>query len=112
MSYARRMPGTSFDRVASIYDATRGGERRGESFADALAPWIIGPTVVELGVGTGVIANGLRRHGIDPVGLDLSESMLRLAVDRLGKRVAIAEVDALPLPRACVATTSTRSAST
>ena len=43
------------DRVAAIYDETRGGERRGNNFADDLAPWIVGSTVVELAVGTGVI---------------------------------------------------------
>ncbi len=92
------MPGTSFDKVASIYDETRGGQRRGDGFADALAPWIIGPTVVELGIGTGVIASGLRRHGIETVGFDLSGAMLRAAVDRVGRRVGVADIDALPLP--------------
>lgn len=91
------MPGTSFDRVADIYDETRGGERRGNGFADALAPWIAGETVAELGVGTGVIAAGLRPHGIDPVGFDLSPAMLASAVDRVGSRVVIADVDHLPL---------------
>jgi SAM-dependent methyltransferase len=90
------MPGTSFDRVADVYDETRGGARRGDHFADDLAPWIAGPTVVELGIGTGVIANGLRRHGIDVVGVDLSEAMMRSAVARIGPRVALADVDRLP----------------
>jgi ubiquinone/menaquinone biosynthesis C-methylase UbiE len=91
------MPGTSFDRVAEIYDATRGGERRGDHFADDLAPWITGSRVVELGVGTGVIAKGLQRHAIDVVGFDLSEPMMRRAVERVGPSVAIADVDRLPL---------------
>ena len=95
------VPGTSFDQVASIYDATRGGERRGNSFADALSRWVVGPTVVELGIGTGVIASGLRRHGIDPLGFDLSEAMLRSAIARLGERVGIADVDRLPLADDC-----------
>jgi SAM-dependent methyltransferase len=97
MPYGGAVPGTSFDRVADIYDATRGGERRGASFADELAAWIVGPTVVELGVGTGAIAHGLRRHGIEVVGVDLSEPMIRHAVDRIGRRVAVADVDELPL---------------
>ncbi|HUS43237.1 MAG TPA: class I SAM-dependent methyltransferase [Ilumatobacteraceae bacterium] len=91
------MPGTSFDRVASIYDETRGGERRGDNFADDLAPWIVAPRVVELGVGTGVIAGGLRRHGIDVLGFDLSDAMMRAALDRVGPRVALADVDRLPI---------------
>ncbi len=91
------MPGTSFDRVADIYDDTRGGERRGDRFADDLAPWIIGPRVVELGVGTGVISGGLRRHDVEVVGFDLSVAMMRAAVARIGDRVAVADVDRLPL---------------
>jgi SAM-dependent methyltransferase len=98
------MPGTSFEQVASIYDATRGGERRGNGFAGALAPWVAGPRVVELGIGTGVIANGLRLQNIDPVGFDLSGAMLRMAVDRLGERVTLADVDELPLPDDCTDT--------
>lgn len=90
------MPGTSFDRVAAVYDATRGGERRGDGFAGALAPWIVGPRVVELGVGTGVVANGLRGHGVDVVGVDLSAAMMRAAVERVGERVTVADVDRLP----------------
>jgi SAM-dependent methyltransferase len=92
------MPGTSFDRVADIYDETRGGERRGRQFADDLAAWLIGPRVVELGIGTGVIANGLRRRDVEVLGVDLSPAMIRRAADRIGARVAIADVDQLPLP--------------
>ncbi len=67
-------------------------------------PWVVGPTVVELGVGTGVIANGLRRHDVHPLGFDLSDAMLRSAVARLGDRVAIADVDRLPLADDCTDT--------
>jgi SAM-dependent methyltransferase len=97
MTYGGVMPGTSFDRVADVYDETRGGERRGDHFADDLAPWIAGATVLELGVGTGVIAKGLQRHGVDVVGVDLSSAMMRSAVARIGPRVALADVDRLPL---------------
>ncbi len=98
------MSGTSFDQVAAIYDQTRGGERRGDHFADALAPWIVGPTVVELGIGTGVIAKGLQRHGIDVVGFDLSDAMMRQALGRVGSRVVVADVDRLPLSDECADT--------
>jgi len=91
------VPGISFDRVASIYDDTRGGQRRGDALADSIAPFVNGPRVVEMGVGTGVIAVGLRRHGIDPTGVDLSPAMLEAALQRLGPRVAVADVDRLPL---------------
>jgi SAM-dependent methyltransferase len=98
------VPGISFDRVASIYDATRGGERRGNVLADSIAPYVTGTRVVELGIGTGVIANGLRRHGIEATGLDLSPAMLATAVERLGPRVAQADVDRLPLADASIDT--------
>jgi SAM-dependent methyltransferase len=98
------MSGTSFDQVATIYDQTRGGERRGEHFAEALAPWIDGPTVVELGIGTGVIAKALQRRGVDVVGFDLSDAMMRLALRRIGERIAVADVDQLPLPDDCADT--------
>ncbi len=90
------MPGVNFDRVADVYDATRGGERRGGALADSIAPFVTGTRVVELGIGTGVIAKGLQRHGIDPTGVDLSAAMLDAALERLGPRVARADVDRLP----------------
>jgi len=94
----RPMPGASFDRVADHYDETRGGEPRGRAFADALTPWIVGGRVVELGVGTGAIAVGLHERGYRLCGFDLSAPMMAAAVRRLGPRVAVADVDALPLP--------------
>jgi len=99
------MPGTSFDSVADIYDETRGGQRRGDSFGDDLSPWIRGSTIAEMGIGTGVVAVGLRRQGFDPVGFDLSLSMMRSAVDRIGPKVAAADVDQLPLADNSVDTT-------
>ncbi|MGI9646741.1 MAG: class I SAM-dependent methyltransferase [Ilumatobacteraceae bacterium] len=92
------MPGTSFDRVADHYDETRGGERRGDQVAAAIAPWVPEGRVVELGVGTGVVALGLRTRGHGVVGLDLSAGMMRTAVGRLGPRVAQADIDVLPVP--------------
>jgi SAM-dependent methyltransferase len=103
--YRTLMPGTSFDRVAGIYDETRGGQRRGNNFADDISPWIRGSRVAELGIGTGVIAVGLRRHGFDAIGFDLSLSMMHAAVERVGQRVAAADVDHLPLPDNCIDTT-------
>ena len=44
-----------------------------------------------------MIASGLRRHGIDVTGFDLSEAMMRLAVGQLGPTVSLADVDRLPL---------------
>jgi SAM-dependent methyltransferase len=98
------VPGISFDRVAAIYDATRGGERRGNMLAGSIAPHVTGTRVVELGVGTGVIAKGLRQHGVEATGMDLSAAMLESAIGRLGPRVAQADVDRLPLADASIDT--------
>ncbi len=54
-----------FDEIAPIYDETRGGEKRGDEYAadiDGLLPQDSG-TVLEIGVGTGVVALGLRKRG-------------------------------------------------
>jgi len=92
-----------FDRIADRYDDTRGGPARGRLYADALGPLFArdGRTL-ELGVGTGVVAVELRDRGRDVVGVDLSEPMLRRAQERLGARVALADVQRLPLADACV----------
>ena len=54
-----------YDAVAEHYDASRGGEQRGADFAselDARLPNGTGP-VLEVGVGTGVVALGLAYLG-------------------------------------------------
>jgi ubiquinone/menaquinone biosynthesis C-methylase UbiE len=87
-----------FDEIASVYDETRGGEQRGDEYAadiDGLLPPSAG-TVVEIGVGTGVVSLGLRRRGRTVVGIDLSGPMLARAAARLGPSVA--RGDALRLP--------------
>lgn len=90
------MPGASFDRVADHYDRSRGGERRGRAFAAALGPWITGPRVAELGIGTGAIAVDLHERGLRVTGFDLSAPMMSAALRRIGARVTVADVDRLP----------------
>lgn len=87
-----------FDRIAESYDETRGGEDRGRRFARELAS-LLDPTqpVLEVGIGTGVVALGLKELGHRVFGADLSLPMLRRAVDRIGPRVAVADARALPL---------------
>ncbi len=77
---------TEFDQLAEHYDETRGGERRGDAYAthiDAHLPAGDSP-ILEIGVGTGVVALGLRRLGRTVIGLDLSSPMLKRARSRLG----------------------------
>lgn len=93
----------AFDRVADSYDATRGGVERGRAVAEALAPLLPAGRILELGIGTGVVAAALRDTGRDVVGVDLSRPMLRHASGRLGSRVAQADAQALPVRDGAVA---------
>ncbi|HET9733165.1 MAG TPA: class I SAM-dependent methyltransferase [Acidimicrobiales bacterium] len=84
---------TAFDDIADLYDETRGGERRGDEYAadvDRHLPPGDGP-ILEIGVGTGVVALGLARRGRNVVGVDLSFPMLTRARDRLGPTVALSD---------------------
>jgi SAM-dependent methyltransferase len=93
----------SFDRIAERYDATRGGEERGEQIGGDLASLLdLGRAVVEIGVGTGVIALALQRRGFDVFGVDISAQMLVRARERLGPRVAQADAMRLPVRDAAV----------
>ncbi|MGZ4711573.1 MAG: class I SAM-dependent methyltransferase [Acidimicrobiia bacterium] len=95
----------SFDKVASIYDATRGGLERGVRFAAAIAPHCRADPVFEIGVGTGAIALPLRDELGRPVlGADLSPEMLAFAHERLGARVAVADATRLPVRDAALGT--------
>lgn len=94
----------NFDRVAAEYDATRGGERRGAHIATDLEPLLPGGgKVLEVGVGTGVIAKALLERAHDIVGVDISPAMLLRARRRLGGRVAVADASRLPIPDASLA---------
>ena len=91
------MTSVPFDRVAHEYDETRGGEPRGRVSAAALAPRLrsVDGVVLEVGVGTGLVALGLSHLGRKVVGVDLSEPMLRRAQAR---GVPVAQGDARRLP--------------
>lgn len=88
-----------FDEVADRYDATRGGTRRGRHAAAALLPWMPEGAVVELGVGTGVVAAALADAGRAPVGVDLSLPMLERAAARIPGRVVRGDVRSAPIRR-------------
>jgi ubiquinone/menaquinone biosynthesis C-methylase UbiE len=93
----------SFDRIADRYDETRGGERRGQRMADEIDSYLgSAQPVLEVGVGTGVVAAGLTRLGRAVVGVDISAEMLARAHERLGSLVARADAHALPVPGATV----------
>jgi len=96
----------SFDRVAHIYDATRGmPEQAQERVADAVVR-LAGATpetrFVEPGVGTGRIALPLMRRGYDDyAGVDVSEAMMDELRRKLGPnpgRLRLLRADARALP--------------
>lgn len=93
-----------FDDIADCYDATRGGETRGDEYAadiDRLIPETDG-VILEIGVGTGVVALGLKKRGRRVVGVDLSQQMIRRAVDRLGATVARSDALEMSIGTACI----------
>ena len=87
----------NFDRVAEQYDESRGGAARGERIAADVVAWLAPGRVLEVGVGTGIVAVALRARGVPVYGVDLSTAMLRRAVDRLGPVVLRADALALPV---------------
>jgi len=77
--------GRSFDRAAERYDKARGGEERGERFAAEIEPYLVaGPraAILEIGVGTGVVAAALQRRGYRVMGADIAMEMLRVGLRR------------------------------
>ncbi len=89
----------TFDPIADRYDETRGGEARGEAYAEHLRRWLPGSgPVLDVGTGTGVVALALRRRGYPVVGVDSSPPMLARARERLAGTVALADARALPFP--------------
>jgi ubiquinone/menaquinone biosynthesis C-methylase UbiE len=94
-----------YDDVAACYDATRGGEQRGDEYAaelDRRLPTGAGP-VLEVGVGTGVVALGLRRRGRRVIGVDVAAAMLARARERLGSRLVQGDARRLPFADGSVA---------
>jgi SAM-dependent methyltransferase len=85
-----------FDRIAARYDATRGGTGRARHAAVAFEPWIPPGPVIELGVGTGLIAAALGNEHRRPTGVDLARPMLERAAERLPGRVVQGDVLAPP----------------
>jgi SAM-dependent methyltransferase len=92
----------SFDRVASCYDETRGGLKRGREMGHDARPWLAPGTVLEVCVGTGLVASALAETGLAVLGIDISRGMASQALVRLGPRVALGDACALPVRSASV----------
>jgi SAM-dependent methyltransferase len=96
----------NFDRIAPIYEQSRGGLVRGRSYAGTITPHLLPGAVLEIGIGTGSIALPITEAGHPVVGVDLSPNMLELAYQRLGARVAVGDVMLLPIRTAACRTWS------
>jgi ubiquinone/menaquinone biosynthesis C-methylase UbiE len=88
---------TSYERISGRYERERGGQGRATVIAEALLPWLNrGETVLDVGVGTGIVAGTLAASGVPVLGVDLSMGMLTQARDRLPGAVTQSDAQALP----------------
>jgi ubiquinone/menaquinone biosynthesis C-methylase UbiE len=94
-----------FDQIAEHYDQTRGGERRGDEYADSLLKLLPAgeEPLLEIGVGTGVVALGLVRRGRKVLGLDVSCPMLARAKTRLGPVLVQSDAARMAIATASIA---------
>jgi SAM-dependent methyltransferase len=86
-----------FDRVSEVYDETR--EPLTEEAVDRLAQILSRDglsSLLEVGVGTGRIAQPLHRRGFDLVGADLSKGMLQKAKAKGLQNLLLADANHLP----------------
>jgi ubiquinone/menaquinone biosynthesis C-methylase UbiE len=91
-------PSTSYDPIADHYEQSRGGRDRADRLAAAVDEWLEPDgLLLDVGTGTGIVADSLQARGHRVVGVDVSEGMLRHAVPRLPGRIARADAQLLPL---------------
>lgn len=96
-------PLKSFDRVADVYDETRGlpddvSARIGDALTAMLRRVAERPRLLEVGVGTGRMAVPLAERGVRVAGIDISPAMLaRLRTKRRDIDMMLAEASRPPL---------------
>jgi len=87
----------SFDRIADVYDETRGLPPRVLAKAiGVLAEALEGKRVLEVGVGTGRYAVPLQKSGIEVVGVDIAPRMVARALEKGLRGVVFADGAQLP----------------
>lgn len=92
-----------FDHIAETYDETRGGMERGRQIGAALNGMLPPGPLLEVGVGTGLVAAALTELGRSVAGVDLSVPMLARAAARMPGRVAVGDAQRLPVATGAVA---------
>jgi ubiquinone/menaquinone biosynthesis C-methylase UbiE len=87
-----------FDRVAEIYDKTRGlPPEVMRKIVQALVKEMKGyKTVLDIGVGTGRFAKPLQENGFEVVGTDISEDMMKNAMKKSVKNLLFGDACSLP----------------
>src|SRR2546428_6035257 len=92
------MPGRiSFDRVAAVYDETRGLPPTPMAKAiGVLAEELQGKRVLEIGVGTGRYAVPLQKSGIEVIGVDIAPKMVARGLEKGLRDVVFADGARLP----------------
>ena len=88
---------TSYGRIADCYEQVRGGDARAEALAAGLRPWVPDGLVCDVGAGTGVVTERLRRPGVHLVGCDISPEMLARAAERFPGRVHVGDATNLAI---------------
>lgn len=88
----------SFDRVADIYDRTRGfSSYVMDKILEALIEELRGyRLLLDVGVGTGRFAEPLQEAGFEVVGIDISKRMLKKAVEKGVKNLMSSDACSLP----------------
>ncbi len=88
----------SFDRVAHLYDETRRlPEHQIQLIVEALSAEVNNDEIVlEVGVGTGLLAIPLQKRGVNLIGMDISPLMMAQGAEKGLRNVLLA--DALHLP--------------
>ena len=87
--------------MAAEYDATRGGVARARAAARDVAGYLPAGDALEIGVGTGIVAEALLREAPQVrtlVGVDISAEMLKRARQRLPGSVLRASAQRMPFP--------------
>jgi SAM-dependent methyltransferase len=87
----------SFDRVATVYDATRGlAPRTMARVLAVLVDELRGKRVLEVGVGTGRYAVPLQKSGIRLIGVDISRRMVEFGLAKGLRNIAFGDGARLP----------------
>src|SRR5437899_12096734 len=87
----------SFDRVADVYDETRGLPPTPLAKASGvIAEELQGKRVLEIGVGTGRYAVPLQKSGIEVVGVDIAPKMVARGLEKGMRNVVFADGVRLP----------------